>query len=157
MVGFVLFDLRVGVDDMGERLAVFQNDGAILGRCGQVSSHGLFMRWMENQVCITLGDIEIDALDWDDWNLPHAEAHGYSWLDAQFICFGEHVYYTASYKERHVILGPARDGRILAVILGKVPNKEGDVYYVFSLRPAKRKERAFYERKRQDTDEGQTS
>lgn len=97
--------------------------------------------------------MNVDALDWDEWNLPHVRAHGYSSFDAEFICFGEHVYYTASYKERHVILGPGRDGRILAVILGRVPNETQDVYYVyyvFSLRPAKRKERKFYEQKKRD-------
>lgn len=95
--------------------------------------------------------MNIDSLDWDEWNLPHVEKHGYSLADAESICFGEHVYYTASYKNRDVILGPARDERILAVILGRVPNETDDVYYVFSLRPARRKERAYYEQKKRQS------
>jgi uncharacterized DUF497 family protein len=100
--------------------------------------------------------MNIDSLDWDEWNKPHVEKHGYSLADAEFICHGEHVYYTASYKSRDVILGPAPDGRILAVILGRVPNKAKDVYYVFSLRPARRKERAFYEQTKRESVEGST-
>jgi uncharacterized DUF497 family protein len=100
--------------------------------------------------------MKIDDLDWDDWNLPHVEKHGYLPADAEHICLGEHVYYTASYKNRDVILGPTRDGRILAVILGRVPNQTIDLYYVFSLRPAKRKERAFYEQEKRKSAEEST-
>lgn len=103
--------------------------------------------------CPTVSVLNIDALDWDERNVPHVEQRGYSPADAEFICFGEQVYYAASYKNRRVILGPARDGRILAVILGRVPNRSMNVYSVFSLRPAKRKERAFYvQRNHESTD-----
>lgn len=100
--------------------------------------------------------MKIDDLEWDEWNLPHVEKHGYSPADAEHICHGEHVYYTASYKNRDVILGPAQDGRILTVILGRVPNQPEDRYYVFSLRPEKRKERAFYEHEKRKTVEEST-
>lgn len=71
--------------------------------------------------------MNIDALDWDEWNLLHVEKHGFSPSDAEFICKGENVYYTASYKNRDVILGRAPNGRILTVVLGRVPNTVLDV------------------------------
>lgn len=101
--------------------------------------------------------MKISDLDWDEWNLSHVEKHGYFPADAEHICFGEHVHYTASYKNRDVILGPAPDGRILAVIVGRVPNQTTDLYYVFSLRPAKRKERAYYEQQKRKSIEESTT
>ncbi len=42
------------------------------------------------------------------------------------------------------MLGPAPDGRILAVVIGPVPNEPDGVYYVFTARPADRSERRSY-------------
>ncbi len=49
-----------------------------------------------------------------------------------------------TYKERWFLLGPRVDGRIMALVVGEVPDQPG-WFYPFSARLASRKERANYE------------
>jgi len=35
--------------------------------------------------------MEIDELDWDDWNQAHITKHGCTLEDVEFICNGDHV------------------------------------------------------------------
>ena len=48
-----------------------------------------------------------------------------------------------TYKQRLQYIGPTSDGRMLSVVVGAVPERSF-VYYVFSARPASRKERGLY-------------
>jgi uncharacterized DUF497 family protein len=48
-----------------------------------------------------------------------------------------------TYKQRLQLVGPTLAGRMLSIVVGPVPDQPG-VYYVFSARPASRKERGAY-------------
>jgi uncharacterized DUF497 family protein len=92
---------------------------------------------------------DVEWLVWDEWNLTHIwERHGLRPDAVEDVCFGHHIA-LVSYKERLVLIGPDRSGRILTVVIGPVPNRLG-AYYVFSARPASRKERRqFFEQREQ--------
>jgi len=49
-----------------------------------------------------------------------------------------------TYKHRQQLVGPTLTGRMLSIVVGPVPDRP-DIYYVFSARPASRKERGSYE------------
>jgi uncharacterized DUF497 family protein len=81
---------------------------------------------------------------WDDWNTPHVEKHGTTRDEVDFVCYGRPVRYRESYKNRTMVIGTGYEGRILTVVVGPVPEMPDCYFYVFSARPAKRKERAYY-------------
>lgn len=81
----------------------------------------------------------IKELVWDDWNREHIGKHDVTTEEAQAAVFSEAVV-TPTYKDRFQVIGPTSSGRVLSVIVGQVPGKPGR-YYVFSARPASRKER----------------
>jgi uncharacterized DUF497 family protein len=88
-----------------------------------------------------------ERLIWDDWNEEHLLKHGCTADDVKFMCSGRVHHFRDSYKGRKVFLGENANGRVLAVILGPVPNAPHGTFYPFSARPADRKEQAFYELK----------
>ena len=49
-----------------------------------------------------------------------------------------------TYKQRLQLVGPTVTRRMLSIVIGAVPDRPG-TYYVFSARPASRKERGMYE------------
>jgi uncharacterized DUF497 family protein len=81
----------------------------------------------------------IRSLRWDDWNLEHITKHGMEPDDAAEVVWGGPMI-EPSYEGRLMCLGPNAAGRVLAVIVGPVPNEPG-AYYVFSTHLANRKER----------------
>lgn len=90
----------------------------------------------------------VRALLWDDWNLGHISKHGMGPEDAAEVLRSQPVIY-ATYKDRLRLIGPNAAGRVLTVIVGPVPDQSG-VFYVFSARPASRKERWLYVRRQGD-------
>lgn len=87
--------------------------------------------------------LRIEHLEWDDWNLDHIQKHGITQSDAESVVWEASIA-ESTYKNRWLILGPRGDGRILALVVGEVPNQPGR-FYPFSARPASRKERRMYE------------
>jgi uncharacterized DUF497 family protein len=85
---------------------------------------------------------EVDRLDWDEWNTAHIATHGVTREQVEEAVAGETIA-RATHKNRFLVLGPTQAGRLLAVVIGPVPNQPG-VYYTFSARPASRQERRYY-------------
>ena len=81
----------------------------------------------------------IKALIWDDWNREHIRKHDVTTEEAEEAVFSDAVV-IPTYKDRFQILGLTLSGRVLSVIVGQAPGSP-DSYYVFSARPASRKER----------------
>lgn len=92
--------------------------------------------------------VELRRLVWDDWNRDRIARHGVTREDVEAVCHGDPALYRESYKDRLVLLGRGLDGRILAVVLGPVPNAPPGTYYPFTARPADRTERREYHRQR---------
>lgn len=90
----------------------------------------------------------VRRLSWDNWNIAHIARHGITQDEVEAVCHGNPTLFKQSYKDRLVILGPNQDGRILAVIIGPVPNEPSGVYYAFTARPADRAERRFYDQEK---------
>ncbi len=84
----------------------------------------------------------IAHLYWDDWNRDHLGKHAVSPQEAEEVVAGEPIS-RQSYKQRLAVTGPTIAGRLLTVIVGAVPNQPG-TFYVFSARPASRRERGEY-------------
>ncbi|MFT4038520.1 MAG: hypothetical protein QM692_10095 [Thermomicrobiales bacterium] len=78
-------------------------------------------------------------LVWDDWNLDHITKHGVTRAEVEEVIFSA-VAVFPSYKNRLKFVGWSSLGRIVSVVIGQVPDTE-TAYYVFSARPASRKER----------------
>ena len=85
----------------------------------------------------------IDRLEWDDWNTDHLAKHGVTPQQAAEVIAGASIA-RETYKGRLQVIGPTQHGVMLSVVVGPVPDQPGS-YYVFSARPASRKERAFYQ------------
>jgi uncharacterized protein len=83
--------------------------------------------------------LRIDRLDWDAWNLEHIRKHGVT-RDEVEVAVGARLLINPTYKERFVIIGSTLAGRVLSVVVGEVPGTP-HAYYVFSARPASRRER----------------
>ena len=81
----------------------------------------------------------IRSLRWDDWNLEHITKHGMEPDDAAEVVWGSPIVDT-TYKGRLRYTGPNAARRLLTVIVCAGPGQPG-VYYVFSARPASRKEK----------------
>jgi len=93
-----------------------------------------------------LKHVYIERLVWDDWNRDHIAKHGVSPEEAEEVVAVDPLV-RASYKGRLLFLGPTLAGRMLAVVIGPVPGEDLS-YYVFSARPASRKERRAFEQRR---------
>lgn len=85
----------------------------------------------------------IDRLVWDDWNQDHIAKHAVLPEEAEEAVAGGPVV-RETYKGRLQFVGPTLAGRLLSIVIGGVPNQPG-IWYVFSARPASRKERAAYQ------------
>ena len=90
--------------------------------------------------------VSVERLDWDAWSVEHIARHGVTQDDVETLCRRAPVVFKQSYKDRLVILGQDSTDRVLAVVLGPVPNEPPGVYYVFTARPAHRSERRHYHR-----------
>jgi uncharacterized DUF497 family protein len=88
----------------------------------------------------------VARLYWDDWNRDHIAKHAVLPGEAEEVIAGRPMV-RDTYKQRLLLIGPTLAGRILTVVAGPVPSQPG-IYYVFSARPASRKERRAYEQQR---------
>lgn len=88
--------------------------------------------------------IDLRHLVWDDWNVPHLARHGVTPEEVEAACHAEPVLYRRSYKERLMLLGETPNGRVLAIVIGSVPDALAGTYYPFTARPANRSERRDY-------------
>jgi uncharacterized DUF497 family protein len=84
----------------------------------------------------------IARLIWDEWNRNHITKHAVRPEEAEEVIAGKPVA-RETYKQRVQFIGPTLAGRMLAIVVGPVPDRPG-VFYVFSARPASRKERNAY-------------
>jgi len=66
--------------------------------------------------------------------------------EVEAVCHADPIVYRESYKDRLVLLGATPEGRVLAVVLGPVPNAPAGTYYPFTARPADRTERREFDR-----------
>nr|MBA2278729.1 hypothetical protein [Chloroflexia bacterium] len=73
--------------------------------------------------------VYVRRLNWDEWNIGHIARHGVTHDEVEAVCHGDPLEYKQSYKDRLVLLGPAPNGRILAVVIGPVPDLPSGVYY----------------------------
>ncbi|MBX3070837.1 MAG: BrnT family toxin [Thermomicrobiales bacterium] len=92
----------------------------------------------------------ITALEWDSWNSVHVTKHGLARREAEEALFGDPVV-RETYKNRFQFIGPTQEGKLVSVVVGPNPHLPG-VFYVFSARPADRKEQAYYEATRNQSD-----
>ncbi len=88
--------------------------------------------------------MRIERLVWDGWNREHIRKHAVSVGEVEEVVAGRWTP-EDTYKGRQQLVGSTAAGRILSVILGRVPNQT-DAYYVFSARPASSMERRRYAR-----------
>ena len=84
----------------------------------------------------------VGELIWDDWNQDHIAKHAVLPEEAEEVFAGAPVVHE-TYKQRLQVIGPTLARRMLSIVVGRVP-AQPDSWYVFSARPASRKERAFY-------------
>lgn len=90
--------------------------------------------------------LHIDRLFWDDWSRDHISKHGIEPEDAEAVIAADPVV-KATYKSRFQLLGSTLTGQVLSVVVGAVRDQPG-VNYVFSARPAIRRERRELEQAR---------
>jgi uncharacterized DUF497 family protein len=83
-------------------------------------------------------DPGISDLIWDEWNQDHIWKHLVSVDEVEEILFDRPLV-RETYKNRRMLIGRTFSGRILCVVVGPAPGETG-VWYVFSARPASRKE-----------------
>lgn len=82
----------------------------------------------------------VRLLIWDTRNVPHIARHQVTREEVEEVCRGDYIV-REGYKERIMLIGTTRAGRVLAIIL----DSEGDdTYYVVTARPADRRERRIY-------------
>ncbi|MBW3633567.1 MAG: BrnT family toxin [Chloroflexi bacterium] len=90
-----------------------------------------------------IGRLSLDQLHWDDWNRDHIAKHAVLPEEVEEVIAGLPKV-SETYKQRLQLIGPTLVGRMLSIVVGAVPGRPG-IYYVFSARPASRKERGLYE------------
>jgi uncharacterized DUF497 family protein len=88
--------------------------------------------------------VHIARLVWDEWNRDHIRKRAVSPEEAE-EAITDTPLVRASYKGRLLFTEPTASGRMLTVAAGPVPDQPG-AYYIFSARPASRRERAEYQR-----------
>ena len=87
-------------------------------------------------------EVDVERLDWDEWNRTHIARHNVTPDETEQVCFGAPVFREAS-KGRVMAIGPTDGGRMLTIVLGENPREAG-TYYAFTARPASRQERRRY-------------
>ncbi len=92
---------------------------------------------------LMVGRPSLDRLHWDDWNRDHIAKHAVLPEEVEEVIAGLPTV-SETYKQRLQLVGPTLAGRVLSIVVGAVPSRPG-IYYVFSARPASRKERGMYE------------
>lgn len=98
--------------------------------------------------------IGIDRLYGDDWNRDHIAKHQVVPEEVEQAVITSLVT-NETYKSRYQLIGSTLSGRVLSVIFGAVPDQE-NVWYVFSARPASRKERRVHESMRRGPSDKET-
>ncbi len=93
--------------------------------------------------------LHIAHLVWDEWNRDHIAKHGVLPEEVEEVIIGELAVH-GTYKQRLQLVGPTLSGRMLSIVIGLVLTQP-DVYYVFSARPASRKERGEYYQQKGDS------
>jgi uncharacterized DUF497 family protein len=88
--------------------------------------------------------LDLRRLVWDDWNVLHIARHGVTPEEVEDACHAKPVLYRQSFKERLMLLGETPAGRLLAIVIGPVPDAPPGTYYPFTARPAHRRERRDY-------------
>jgi uncharacterized DUF497 family protein len=86
--------------------------------------------------------LNLDALDWDSWNLEHITKHDVT-VGEILEALDNVVEGRESYKGRYQVIGATDRGKVLSMIIGSNP-EHPTVWYVFSARPASRKERRYF-------------
>ena len=117
--------------------AVFASDRA----CRELKMSDVVQRGRANFGSM-LKSPRIDRLDWDDWNRAHIRKHAVVPEEAE-EAVGGNAMIRVTYSQKLQYIGPTSEGRMLSVVVGSVPGRPF-VSYVFSARPASRKERALY-------------
>lgn len=84
----------------------------------------------------------LDRLVWDDWNREHIARHGVVPTEVEEAVAGATLA-EPSYKERYALIGMTAAGRSIVSVIGPVP-EQPSVFYVFTARPANRRERRRY-------------
>jgi uncharacterized DUF497 family protein len=95
------------------------------------------------------GRVRVDLLVWDDWNRAHIAKHTVLPHEAEEAIASTAVV-RETYKQRLQFIGSTAEGQVLSIVVGPVLGRPG-VYYVFSARPASRKERRAYEHAKGDS------
>ncbi len=85
--------------------------------------------------------IIIRRLHWDPGNVAHIARHGITIEDVETACHSEPLV-QQGYGGRLLVFGPARDGRLLTIVLE--PETEEGIYDVITARRASRRERMLY-------------
>lgn len=88
--------------------------------------------------------VDVRRLVWDDWNVPHIARHDVTPDEVEAACQAQPVFFKQSYKGRMMILGMTPGGRLLAIVIGPVPNAPAGTFYPFTARTAHRSERREY-------------
>lgn len=89
--------------------------------------------------------VHIRRLIWDESNVPHIARHKVIPKEVEEVCHGSFILLQGK-KGRLVLIGLTKKGRMLAVVLD--PEEEKGIYYPVTARPAAKKERRLYQRKK---------
>jgi uncharacterized protein len=89
---------------------------------------------------------KVRKLIWDAWNKTHIARHGVIPDEVEEVCHGDHEEDEAK-KGRLMLIGVTRSGRVLSIVLD--PEPEPEVYYPITARPASRKERRYYKKRKE--------
>jgi len=81
--------------------------------------------------------VKIKRLIWDEWNVEHIKRHKVRVNEVEEVCRSA-IKVLRAYKERLIILGKTKKGRLLTVVLAP---KVKSQYYVVTARNMSRKER----------------
>lgn len=84
--------------------------------------------------------VHVRELVWDAWNVGHIARHEVTPDEVEEVCRMD-VHTSRTYKGRIRVIGQAKTGRMLTVILAPV---RPEVYYPVTARPASRREREMY-------------
>ena len=84
--------------------------------------------------------IKIRQLIWDDWNIEHVNKHKVKVNEVEEVCKLA-TKSLKTYKERLIVLGKTKKGRLLTIVLSP---EDKDKYYVVTARDMSKKERRFF-------------